>query len=303
MGWGNRLPGEGSTTPPCSNSLVGAPGREASILAEQARADRDHAPRFLGSGNAGKARQRIQYPAPANARARVLGRSRTKCFQQPAKKQTGIRQESGRNQAGIDPVADGPAQRRPRRHRPGLCCRDRATPYRPPRGPSLRSRCHRRWPPRSGDSASAAAPRPGYPRWCAIRFTRPMTQLVHVHHAAIAAAVASVSHPAGSAVTLARQHGPVSAANAWPGPVPPPLPIPGGANCAFPTGPMHPRPDSPRVQQCTFPIGPMHPRPESAPGPKVFTPIRLKWTDFPHFGYESPAIRRCSPSPNSCTRP
>ena len=29
-----------------------------------ARADRDHAPRFLGSGNAGKARKRIQYPAP-----------------------------------------------------------------------------------------------------------------------------------------------------------------------------------------------------------------------------------------------
>ena len=59
-----------------SDSLVGAPGREASILTEQARADRDHAPRFLGSGNAGKARQRIQYPAPANDRARVLGRSR-----------------------------------------------------------------------------------------------------------------------------------------------------------------------------------------------------------------------------------
>ena len=63
-----------------------------------------------------------------------------------------------------------------------------------------------------------------------------MTQLVHVHHAAIAAAAASVgqpacvtvpaltlaagtasvSHPAGCAVTLARHHGPVSAANAIP---------------------------------------------------------------------------------------
>ena len=63
-----------------------------------------------------------------------------------------------------------------------------------------------------------------------------------------------------------------------------PLPIPGGANC-------------------TFPIGPMHPPTRISPGPKVFTPIRLKWADFPHFSYESPAIRRCSPSPNSCTRP
>ena len=47
-----------------SNSLVGAPGRKASILTEQARASRDHAPRFLGSGNTGKARQHSQYPAP-----------------------------------------------------------------------------------------------------------------------------------------------------------------------------------------------------------------------------------------------
>ena len=52
---------------PDSNSLVGAPGREASILTEQARASRDHAPRFLGSGNTGKARQRNQYPAPGDA--------------------------------------------------------------------------------------------------------------------------------------------------------------------------------------------------------------------------------------------
>ena len=56
-----------------SNSLVGTPGREASILTEQARADRDHAPRFLGSGNAGKARQRIQYPAPAGPSQGVCG--------------------------------------------------------------------------------------------------------------------------------------------------------------------------------------------------------------------------------------
>ena len=38
---------------------------EASILRSKARADRDHAPRFLGSGNAGKAGQHSQYPAPA----------------------------------------------------------------------------------------------------------------------------------------------------------------------------------------------------------------------------------------------
>ena len=43
---------------------MGAPGRKASILRSKARADRDHAPRFLGSGNTGKAGQRIQYPAP-----------------------------------------------------------------------------------------------------------------------------------------------------------------------------------------------------------------------------------------------
>ena len=47
---------------------MGAPGREASILRSKARASRDHAPRFLGSGNAGKARQRIQYLAPAGPR-------------------------------------------------------------------------------------------------------------------------------------------------------------------------------------------------------------------------------------------
>ena len=40
-------------------------GEKSFNPSEQARADRDHAPRFLGSGNTGKARQHSQYPAPA----------------------------------------------------------------------------------------------------------------------------------------------------------------------------------------------------------------------------------------------
>ena len=71
-----RLRAECKSLRPGSNSLVGAPGREASILTEQARASRDHAPRFLGSGNTGKARQRNQYPAPGRPLARVSGRRR-----------------------------------------------------------------------------------------------------------------------------------------------------------------------------------------------------------------------------------
>ena len=40
-------------------------GEKSFNPSEQARADRDHAPRFLGSGNTGKARQHSQYPAPS----------------------------------------------------------------------------------------------------------------------------------------------------------------------------------------------------------------------------------------------
>ena len=43
----------------------GHSGEKSFNPSEQARADRDHAPRFLGSGNTGKARQHSQYPAPA----------------------------------------------------------------------------------------------------------------------------------------------------------------------------------------------------------------------------------------------
>ena len=38
------------------------------------------------------------------------------------------------------------------------------------------------------------------------------------------------------------------------------------------------------------------------PGIQVFANVPLKWGCKPHFSYESPAIDRCSPSPNSCTR-
>ncbi len=71
-----RLRAECQSLQPDSYSLVGAPGREASILTEQARASRDHAPRFLGSGNTGKARQHREYPAPGRPLARVSGRRR-----------------------------------------------------------------------------------------------------------------------------------------------------------------------------------------------------------------------------------
>ena len=56
-----------------SDSLVGGSG-ERSLDPHGAGpgGQGSRPPRFLGSGNAGKARQRIQYPAPANARARVL---------------------------------------------------------------------------------------------------------------------------------------------------------------------------------------------------------------------------------------
>ena len=99
-----RLRAECRTLRPGSNSLVGAPGREASILAEQARASRDHAPRFLGRGNTGKARQRIQYPAPANARARILTPYRSNRLLQTNKNQTGIQQELTKRQRTPPPA-------------------------------------------------------------------------------------------------------------------------------------------------------------------------------------------------------
>ena len=123
VGWGNRLPGGDEAPRLGSNSLVGAPGREASILAEQARASRDHAPRFLGSGNAAKARQRIHI-RPRQARRKVLDAA-------PPKLITTIRQETDGNQSGIQRTAE-------------TACPGAADPCRP-------LRC------RSGCRASAAA--------------------------------------------------------------------------------------------------------------------------------------------------
>ena len=57
-----------------------------------------------------------------------------------------------------------------------------------------------------------------------------------------------------------------------------------------------------RGAKCTAQTGPMHPLTGTCPGIQVLTPIRLKWANFPHFSYESPAMDRCSPSLNSCTR-
>ena len=100
--------------------------------------------------------------------------------------------------------------------------------------------------------------------------------------------------------------------SALPGTRPPPpgpqsarrrLPTPRSAKCAFPTGPLHPCPDFPGVPHCPFPIGTMHPPPGTGPGLQVLATIGLTWADCPHFSYESPAIDRCSPNPNSCTRP
>ena len=60
---------------------------------------------------------------------------------------------------------------------------------------------------------------------------------------------------------------------------------------------------STREQQCTSPIGAMHPATGTGTGIQVFAKPPLKWAIAPHFSYESPAVHRCGPSPNSCTRP
>ena len=64
-----------------------------------------------------------------------------------------------------------------------------------------------------------------------------------------------------------------------------------------------PAAQSRQAERCTSPIGAMHPATGTGTGIQVFAKAPLKWAISPHFSYESPALHRCSQSPNSCTRP
>ena len=82
---------------PGSNSLVGAPGRNISILAEQARASRDHAPGFLWQWKPWKSQTTYSVSGQVWPGARVREAFRPNRLHLSGRKQPGIRQESGRN--------------------------------------------------------------------------------------------------------------------------------------------------------------------------------------------------------------
>ena len=90
--------GERNVSRSFSNSLVGAPGRKDSILAEQARASRDHAPRFLWQWKPWKSQTTQTVSGPGENPRKGSGAVPAHIV---CKRPAGIRLESHRNQARI----------------------------------------------------------------------------------------------------------------------------------------------------------------------------------------------------------
>ena len=255
-------------------------------------------PDFCGSGNPGKARQRIQYPATAQTRARVWRRPSPHRSQSARRNQTGITRESGRNpeRSGSGP-ADLPCQ--------GPACSQGnhvSVPHRPRRGKNVQPACVL-------PAAVAATASVGN----SVGVTMPVLDLAAV---APLSPVRPCPQQLAVAILSARCHVPVPTAVAFQ-----------SIQCAVPdsaaaltTSPPA-SPTSPGVQNAPFSLGPCTGGPDPPAREMYFSnrgdasdyrnwhwnPGVRKTTaemgDFPHFSYESPAANRCGQSPDSCTRP